>query len=216
MTLSEISDLFLNWIVVYGPPVLALALFTGALGVPLPGTLFVIAAGAFVRQEVLSLVPTLSIGLVGVVLGDTLSFGIGRVARSWIDRRFAHTAAWQNAAGEFQKRGGVAVYLTRWLLTPIAVPVNLVAGTSGYSLWSFVGYDLAGELTWILLYGTLGYIFGSQWEAISTFVSDFSGVIVGVAALLIGAWLLLKPKKERPSESAEVGMVESKKWKVES
>ncbi len=110
----------------------------------------------------------------------------------------------------------MAASATRWLLTPIAVPVNLVAGTSGYRLWSFVGYDLAGELTWFLLYGTLGYIFGSQWEAISTFVSDFSGVIVGVAALLIGVWLLLKPKKERPSESAEVGMVESKKWKVES
>ena len=201
MNLAEVSDLFLNWIITYGPPVLAAALFTGAMGIPLPGTVFVIAAGAFVRQDVLSLLPTLGIGLVGVMAGDTLSFGMGRLAHGWVHRRFAHTKGWQQAAGQFEQRGGTAVYLTRWLFTPLAIPTNLVAGTSGYSTWSFLTYDLAGELTWLLLYGALGYSFGSQWEAISTFISDFSGVIAGVAVLAIGVYFFLRPKKKEGESS---------------
>ena len=200
MTIAEVSDLFLNWIITYGSPMLAAALFTGALGVPLPGTLFVIAGGAFVRQEVLSLGPTLLIGLGGVVLGDMLSYGMGRVARDRLSGRYGETPAWQRAAGQFQKRGGLAVYLSRWLLTPIAIPTNLVAGASGYSPWMFLSYDLAGELTWLLLYGGLGYAFGSQWELISTFVSDFSGLIAGVVAVVIGLWLFMRTQQRKITE----------------
>lgn len=194
MTIAELSDLFLNWIITYGGPVLAVALFTGALGIPLPGTLFVIAAGAFVRQDVLGLTPTLSLALFGVVVGDVLSYGMGRGAQGLVERRFAQTKSWGQATEQFRRRGGTAVYLSRWLITPIAVPVNLVAGTSGYRFANFLAFDVAGELTWLLLYGGLGYLFGSQWEVISTFVSDFSGVLAGVAIVFFGLWLYLRPK----------------------
>lgn len=49
-----------------------------------------------------------------------------------------------------------------------------------------MGYAAAGELTWLLVYGGLGYLFGSQWEAVSTFISDFSGLLVGLVILTGG------------------------------
>ena len=81
MTVADISAQVLTWLITYGAPVLALALFVGALGLPLPGTLFVIAAGAFVRQGVLDLYSLVSLALVGVVLGDLVSkfFIFGRI-----------------------------------------------------------------------------------------------------------------------------------------
>lgn len=193
--LSNLSDLFLSWFLVYGASMFALALFVGGLGVPVPGTLFVVAAGAFVRQEVLSMGDTLLLGLVGVVIGDVLSYSIGRLARVWLQRRFGQSSTWQQAEATFQQRGGVAVYLSRWLLTPIAIPVNWVAGSSGYPVSRFVFYDVVGELTWLVLFGGLGYAFGSQWEVISEFVSNFSGLLVGVAVFGVGVYLLVNRKQ---------------------
>jgi len=192
LSISELTDQFLTWFVTFGSPMLALALLLGALGIPLPGTFFVIASGAFIRQGVFDIYSTPVLALLGTVTGDSLSYGLGRFARVGIKKRFGHSATWQRAEATLAQRGGIAVYLTRWLLTPIAVPTNLVAGSGGYPLWKFLIYDVTGEITWLILFGGLGYAFGSQWELISQFVSDFSGVLVGVAAVGAGVYFLFR------------------------
>ncbi|OQY42843.1 MAG: hypothetical protein B6242_15690 [Anaerolineaceae bacterium 4572_78] len=186
----SVTDLFLTWVITYGSPVFGVALFLGALGIPIPGTFFVLAAGAFIRQGALDGFTTSCLGLLGAITGDSFGYIMGRLASGWVQKQINHSPAWQSAAATFEKRGGIAIFLTRWLLTPLAVPTNLIAGGSGCSLWRFLGYDILGELTWILLYGGLGYTFGSQWELISEVISDFSGFIVGFVFLGIGIYLV--------------------------
>ena len=53
-------------------------------------------------------------------------------------------------------------------------------------------YDSLGELTWIVLYGGLGYLFGSQWELVSDFISSFGGLILGLMILGVGIWLWVR------------------------
>ncbi|MBN1995343.1 MAG: DedA family protein [Anaerolineae bacterium] len=202
MSLTDLNDLFLTWMIIYGSPMLAGVLFLGALGIPVPGTLIVIAAGAFVRQGVLDFYTTPPFGLSGAVAGDVIIYGLGRFARVWIQRRFGQSAAWQKAEDFFNRRGGIAIYLTRWLLTPLALPTNLIAGSSGYGFWKFLFYDLAGELTWIVLYGGLGYAFGSQWELISDFISDFSGLLLGLVVLGVGLYLILRRREQTAVETS--------------
>lgn len=192
---QSLTDLFLTGVITYGAPALGLALLLAALGLPLPGTFLVIAAGAFVRQGVIDWAAAVSLALAGVVVGDSLSYGLGRFAKGWLQRRFGSSSAWQKAQVTFDRRGGVAVYLTRFLITPLAIPTNLIAGGSGYTFWRFGLYAVAGELTWIGLYGGLGYTFGSQWELISEFISDFSGVLIGVVVLATGIFLLIRQSK---------------------
>ncbi|RMF03761.1 MAG: DedA family protein [Chloroflexi bacterium] len=206
MSLTELNlnDLVLTWVITYGSPMVAAVLLLGALGLPMPGTLLVIAAGAFVRQGVLDLYTTPSLALLGALAGDTVVYGAGRFARGWIQRRFGQSAAWQKSEAYFKKRGGIAIYLTRWLITPLAIPTNLIAGSSGYPFWKFLLFDLSGELTWIVLYGGLGYAFGSQWELISDFISDFSGLILGVVALGAGVYMLFRWQKRPSAERAPV------------
>ena len=188
----SVTDLFLYGVITYGPLVLSLALLLGALGTPLPGTLLVLAAGAFVRQGVIDWRPALILGLSGAVLGDSLSYTMGRFAKASLQQRFGQSAAWLKAQSHFKKRGSLAIYLTRFLLTPLAIPTNLVAGGSGYVFWRFLTYDMLGELTWITLFGGLGYAFGSQWELISRLASDFSGFLVGAIALGVGITFLVR------------------------
>ena len=118
---------------------------------------------------------------------------------------------WQKAEAYFNRQGGIAIYLTRWLFTPLAVPTNLIAGSSGYPFWKFLMFDISGELTWIILYGGLGYAFGSQWELISNFISDFSGLLVGLVVLGVGVYLMFRWFFKKPaSETAAVSsLVES-------
>ena len=60
------------------------------------------------------------------------------------------------------RSGGLSIYLTRWLLTPLAIPTNLPVGASGYPLRKFLAFDLAGELTWLLVLRGLGYAFSAS------------------------------------------------------
>jgi membrane-associated protein len=201
----DINALVLAWMTTYGAPMIAALLFFGALGIPLPSTLIVIAAGAFVRQNYLNLYSTPLLGLFGAVAGDMLVYGVGRFARIWIDKRYGQSPNWIKSQEYFARRGGIAIYLTRWLLTILALPVSLVAGSSDYPFAKFVLFVVAGELTWIMLYGGLGYMFGSQWELISEFISQFAVVILGVLVVAIGVYLLVRFWRRSKQESADVG-----------
>ena len=156
----------------------------------------------FIRQGVLDVYSTPILALLGAVAGDTFSYGLGRFGRGWITNRFGRSVTWQRAESTFNQRGGVAIYLTRWLITPIAVPTNLVAGSSGYPFRNFLAYDVAGEITWLILYGSLGFAFGSQWELISDFVSDFSGVLVGIVLLGAGIFFLFRRQRVNAAAAA--------------
>ena len=192
MNLSDLNNLPLSVIATYCAGVLGLVFFLSALGVPLPSTLFVVAGGAFIQQGVLNLYPTIGLSLVCVVLGDMLSYGMGRVLSRSMYARYGQSATWQRAEEYFARRGGIAIVLTRCVLTPIAVPVNLVAGSSAYPVWRFAAYDVTGELIWLLGYGAIGYLFGSQWESISAFISTASGPLVGVLIAGGGAYALIR------------------------
>ena len=188
----DLTDYFLTGMVNYGASILALVLLIGGMGIPLPGTLMVIVAGAFVRQGVIDLAPTITLGLMAVVIGDSISYAMGYYARGWVQRKFGNNENFKSAQKTFKKRGGIAIYLTRFLITPLALPTNLIAGSTGYPYRRFLAYDLAGEATWLLLFGGLGYAFGSQWEIVNQLISDSSGLLLGIVALLGAMYLWRK------------------------
>jgi membrane-associated protein len=186
------SDFLLTQIINYGAPLIGLIVFIGALGIPIPGTLTIIAAGAFAKQGLLTWNSAAVIALAFVVAGDCLSYAMGYYAREPILRRFQNNKSWMQAESTFNRWGGMAVVWSRFLITGIAIPVNLIAGTSRYGIRRFFIYDLLGETVWIFGYGGLGYLFGSEWEVISNLMSNISGLLLGLILLVIGIWLGVK------------------------
>lgn len=201
ISLADLSSTLLSWLLVYGAIVLCIAVLLAAVGLPFPSSFLVLAAGAFIRQEMLDLPTTLTFALVGVVIGDSISYGIGRLARRPILRHYGQLSAWRSAEANLNRRGATAIYLSRWLVTALAVPTNLVAGSAGYPYPRFLGIAIVGETTWLLLYGGLGYAFSDQWEAISELLRNFGGFLLGAALLAIGIYVLTRITKARASRA---------------
>ena len=189
MSLIEISPDTLSY---YGVLALPLALFVGALGIPLPGTLLLLGAGALVREGTLGLTPVAALALLGAVMGDTGGYLIGRYGSP---RVFEHAQGravetWHRARGTFDCGGGPIVFLTRFLLTPLAAPTNIIAGGSGYRLRRFLFFDVAGETVWVFLFVGLGYLFAGSVDTLGALAGDISWAVLAAAALTLAAYLV--------------------------
>lgn len=183
--MSGLNEWLLAGLLAYGLPLFAGSVLISALGIPLPASLLVIAAGAFVNQGLMDWRLVLLLGWGAALVGDSGAFWVGRLAESGVERRFGKIPAWQTALNTFARQGWLAVFLSRFWLTPLSLPVNLIAG-SRYPYLRFLSADAAGEFVWVAGYASLGYFFGGQWEAVSQFVTDFSGFSVGLVLLGTG------------------------------
>ncbi|MDP2777112.1 MAG: DedA family protein [Anaerolineales bacterium] len=200
------SEFLLTQIINYGAPLLGIIVFVGGLGIPLPCTLLVIAAGAFARQGILPWHTTALISIISVVAGDSLSYSLGYYSRELVLQRFSGTPRWLQAEQSFQKWGPLSIFFSRFLVTAIALPVNLLSGTTRFSFNKFLIYDLFGEVVWIIGYGGLGYWFGSEWELVNEFINNFGGLVLGVIIFGFGirqAWNWQKQNKTKSYKNAE-------------
>lgn len=194
--MSELSDLLLTGLINQGSLLLGLCLFLAAFGVPLPATMLLLAAGAFARQGVLPWVPAALAGVTGAVLGDMASYSVGLLAGRRLPDRLTHSSGWKQASAQFERRGPWAVFLSRFLLTPIALPINLMAGSTRLGWRRFGVPVVIGETIWVALFGGLGAVFAGSWEAISGLAGDFAGVLVAAVVTVFALWKLWSARRQ--------------------
>ena len=193
--MNNLTDLLLNGMTTYGPVVLGITLLLGALGTPVPTSLMVVAAGAFARQGLIDGQSAFVVGLASAVLGDGISYSLGYFSNGWVKQWFDQSPAWHTTQQKFERYGELTIYLTRFVFIPLAVPANLIAGGSGYNFRRFLTYDVAGEITWLLLYGGLGYLFGRHWQTATQIISDYSIYLTGVVIIVATAYFLVRYRR---------------------
>ena len=196
----SLSDYLLATLGVYGLPVLFGALLVGAAGVPLPASLLLVAAGSFVNQGELDLWPVLALSASGAVLGDQLGYAVGRWGGRRLARRFGRLVGGEEKVSKaeewLKRRGGLGVFLSRWLLTPLGPVVNLTAGASEYPWPRFLLFDALGEALWVALYVLLGKLFSDRVQEMSDLLGDLTWAILGLAAAAVLGVVLLKQLRE--------------------
>ncbi len=198
-----INDYVLLGLVQYGLPILVAVIVTAAIGVPLPATLLLLTAGAFVEQGQLNLWWVLGLATAAAVAGDHIGYGIGRWGSQPLIARLSRWAGGadriEQAEQSARRWGGIGIFLSRWLLTPIGPVVNLTSGIARYPVIAFFCFDLAGELLWVVAYVTLGRLFSDQVQNLSSMIGNLSWVLVGIIAMAVMAWLLLRQNR-RPAQ----------------
>ena len=155
----------------YGLPVLFGIALIASVGLPLPTSLLLIAAGAFAAQGDLNVTWAIVLASSGAIIGDNIGYGIGRWGgrvSSW----FGGKPRLAEAATAVHRWGGAAIFLSRWLLSPLGSPVNLTSGMAAYPWPRFLLWDALGEVLWVILYMTFGWMFSDHMQALSVMLGD--------------------------------------------
>ncbi len=193
--MSTFLPTLINWLQQYGYPALWLSVFVAAIGVPLPVTLVLLAAGAFAALGDFNFVFLAGITITASVSGDSLGYLVGRQVGTkmleWleVERRFylISPQAVSHSRLYFRKRGAWAIFLSRFLVSALGGAINLLAGAEIYPYPRFLFYDTSGQALGALIPLALGYAFGASWEA----VGDILGTVsLFVLALLVAIYFM--------------------------
>ena len=188
--LGGFSEDFVSAILVYGYPALALTLFLGALGAPLPSGLAMVVAGSMAAQGHMTWPLLVAVGMAASVAGDLAGYAVGKIlGASFLERkgRWVGLTRERRARVEslFERWGAVSVLLSRSLVSVLSSAVNLVAGAGRYRFWAFVAFGVIGRLAWSSAYLGLGYAASSglEFEHAADFLGSLTGFLVALAVL---------------------------------
>ncbi|TCS60221.1 membrane protein DedA with SNARE-associated domain [Primorskyibacter sedentarius] len=178
------TETALQWLPVYGLPVLVLIIGLGCLGAPAPASLTLLISGSLIASGDFEAVPVYLTSLLAAIVFDHLGYSLGRWGGPYLQRR--RIPLMDRARYTLEERGGAAVFLTRWLLAPLGPGVNYVAGAVAMPMRQFTPYDIAGEVVWVTAYLGLGYVFGTY----VSLIAETLGNATGFLAFGVLAWLL--------------------------
>lgn len=187
------TEALLSLVTDYGALALMLTTFLSCLALPVPASLAMLAAGGFVTAGDLSGPAVLSAALAGAVLGDQAGYLVGRFGAGPLERLSAHPtrgAMLRSAANDLRNRGLSVVFFSRWLVSPLGPYVNFAAGATGLSWRKFLLADIAGEVTWVVIYVGLGMLFAGNITLLADLLGNLSGLLAAVVvAVATGLWL---------------------------
>jgi membrane protein DedA with SNARE-associated domain len=178
----------------YGLWLLAATTFLSCLALPFPASILMMTAGGFVAAGDLVLWQTFAAAAFGGIMGDQLGFwagrGVGAPLLARAARDPARDALLSRAKSMLDRRGIIAIFLTRWLFSPLGPWVNLITGSTRYNPVQFTAASIAGESVWAGLYVGMGYGFAGNIQAASEMLGSILGLLAAVAAVIIlGMWL---------------------------
>jgi membrane-associated protein len=172
----------------YGPWIYAILFFvifaeTGFVVTPfLPGDSLLFVAGALAALGGMDIVLLMATLTTAAVLGNQVNYHIGRFLGPkvfhWEDSRFFNRKALEKTHAFYEKHGGKAVIISRFLpLFRTFVP--FVAGVGAMSYARFTSFNVSGALLWVVSLCMVGFLFGN----VPWIKQNLTLVIVGIIIL---------------------------------
>lgn len=164
------------------------------LGLPIPEDVSLILGGFLVYEGRADLAMMMAVGYVGIIVGDSIMFFLGRRIGSsitkhrFIGRLFTEEKR-ARVEGLFQKHGEKIVMIARFLPGVRAV-TYFTAGSARMKYSHFIFFDSVAALVSAPVFIYLGYVFGGELEKLINAVRTgqirvLSAVIGVVVAYLV-------------------------------
>ena len=181
-------------LLIYGYLLLFAWILVEQVGIPLPATPVLLAAGALSAEGQISFPLALVAGAVAAIAADTAWFLIGRryghsILRLLCKLSLEPTTCVRRTQDSFGRRRGRMLMFAKFLpgLGLLAPPV---AGQSGMPIPQFLLYDGVGGFVWVGTLLFLGRIFGDALKhdpSLLSWVGRFSGtlLVLGVIGFLL-------------------------------
>jgi membrane protein DedA with SNARE-associated domain len=185
-----------HFVVKHGYSVLFGALFAHQIGLPIPGLLFLLAAGALTAAGKLDFGTVLGLSVFACVLGDWPWYEAGRRRGEQV-LHFIHGLTpdpdyHDRRAKETFARYGPALLLLAKFIPGLDAVTPPLAGTSRTSRLRFLLLDAAGAGLYSGAYAGAGYIFRHDLDRAAAFASR-AGTLI--AALVFGALAIYSARK---------------------
>jgi len=170
-------------------------LFVCGLGVPIPEDVTLFAAGFLAFKGRISLTGAFIVGFVGVLIGDSLLFMIGRLfgkrVFSWpFFRRIFTPERVEMATKKIQERGKVICFTSRFI-PGLRAPIYLTAGVMRIPFITFLTMDGLAALISVPVWVYMAYHFGDKVELLFEFAKN-TNIGIGLILLLIFAYIAVK------------------------
>jgi len=160
------------------------------VGLIIPGTVLVFAIAVLAGSGVLSLGETLLLGFIGGLIGDLLSYALGRRYHQGIRslRGLRDHPEWLMQAEHYFQRYGVASLLVGRFIGPLRPMLPMTAGMLDMPLGRFLLVSLCAAAGWSMAYLLPGWSAGAaiRLPLEEGFWSE-AGIVVGALLTLIAA-----------------------------
>ena len=199
--MSNLLSLLLTFLQSYGYIALWITVFVAAVGIPIPITLLLLAAGAFAALGDFNLALLFVITYSALICGDNTGYWIGHIwgsrALNWIERskrwnRLIPPQRIVQSRQYFRLRGGWAIFLSRFLFSALGGIINLLSGSELYPYRYFLLFDSSGEALGAIIPLMLGYVFGASWEAVGDVLGYSSFLLLSLLIVILLVSRLIK------------------------
>ena len=194
----------LSYILLYRYVALAIAVYLGAMGLPLPVNIALLALGAFASQGYFSFWTSFAIAIAGNVLGDLTVYGVTRRYGDAIVGffRLRKVKFFVNLEKELRSDAAITVFITRFgsAMSPLT---NVLAGVSKVPFLTFLPADIAGNVLEPFGFLAFGYAAGSYWNDLSG-AADLIGAIIAVVSVI---FILVRMQKRFMRKYEDPGQI---------
>jgi len=189
LDLLELIQLFRPYVNDYGYLVLFLGVMAENASLPVPGETILIIASFYSHHGDLDLMYVILLATVGCILGDNISFHLGRrLGRPFIlqygkyvlitKTRLAHVEHF------FERHGDKTIFIQRWI-TGVRVIGALVAGTTQMPWSRFLLFNCLGAVTWVTAISLMAYVFAVNLPLLLKVVGRSGWVLLGLFAAIV-------------------------------
>lgn len=190
----------------YGGLFLFVAGFMEQSGLPFPGGLCLLAAGALAASGKYSLIAAVWWGAAGCVAADAIWFHLGHRGKSSVFRVFPHLHGVQSRLRQATLTGSIlhgARMLTAAKFLPFGSVIPLHAGAMEVGSLRFLLVDAFASVVYAAVYAALGFAFHKQLEQVVAFVRKLGTASLLLIVVLAGGYVVhwfLKHHAEREAQ----------------
>ncbi|WP_339081329.1 bifunctional DedA family/phosphatase PAP2 family protein [Pseudomonas sp. TMP9] len=158
-------------------------------GILVPGTVLMFAVAALAGNGALGLGETLLLAFLGGLLGDCLSYSIGRYFKKDIGRLpvLRNNPQWLSSAHAYFLHYGVASLLVGRFIGPLRPMLPMVAGMFDMPFARFLAVSILAGVGWSIVYMLPGWATGAAMRLpLPDGFWPQAGAVAGAVALVIG------------------------------
>lgn len=164
------------------------------IGLVVPGDTIVIVASTAVSTP-LEYWAMVAAVVAGALTGESIGFALGRwfgphIRRSWLGRKIGESN-WQRAERYLARRGGIAVFVSRFLPVLHSL-IPLTVGMSAMRYRTFMRWTVPACIIWAFAYVTVGSVAAGSYRELSDQLHFAGYVFVGIIVLFLLLVLLGK------------------------